>query len=153
MITIRPATIEDVAILQKLNQQVFIDNQKYDRDLDMTRPLSDKSQEYYNNLLNNKNSVCFIAFNDKKPIGYIACNIKIYSYRKSKYCEIENMGVNSDYQSRGIGSLLINKAKIWARDHGFQKIYVSSYFQNIKAIKFYQNNGFTEIDIGLEMTL
>jgi len=33
MITIRPARIDEIGELQRLNQEAFVDNQKYDPDL------------------------------------------------------------------------------------------------------------------------
>ena len=153
MISIRPATIDDVTILQKLNQEIFIDNQKYDNDLDMNWAVSEKGRTYFKSVLNDKNAICFIAVNSTKPIGYIACNIKDYSYRKSKYLEIQNMGVIPQFQSQGIGALLINQVKVWAKQHEFEKMLVNSYFKNTKAIDFYKKNGFSEIDISLEIKL
>ena len=63
------------------------------------------------------------------------------------------MGVSPKYQSKGIGSMLIKKCLSWAKSKGYQKVYVSSYLGNKQAIKFYKNNGFLEIDLGLEVNL
>jgi GNAT superfamily N-acetyltransferase len=41
----------------------------------------------------------------------------------------------------------------WAKLKGYQKMYVSAYFGNKDAIKFYKKNGFSEIDLGLEVDL
>lgn len=150
---IRQANKDEVEILQILNNEVFIDNQKYDSDLDMNWARSEKGKKYFSKLLNDSNAFCLIAEDNKKLIGYIAARKKDISYRKSKYIEIENMGVIPEYRSKGIGSSLIKKCLTWAKEKGFQKIYVNSYFQNNKGIVFYKRNGFTEIDLSLEKTI
>lgn len=153
MVSIRQATKDEVYDLQVLNDEVFIDNQKYDDDLDMNWARSEKGKAYFTRLLNNPDSICLIAEEDSRKIGYIAAGKKEVSYRKSKYMEIENMGVIPEFRSKGIGSLLMQECLKWGQIKGFQKAYVNSYFQNINAIKFYKNNGFLETDISLEKTL
>lgn len=150
---IREARKDEVAKLQQLNEEVFVDNQKYDSDLFLGWSKSNKGKKYFENLLNNPNSCCLFAEIDGKLVGYIAIGHKKMGYRKSKYLEIENIGVNPAYRSKGIGALLIKKSLEWAKKRKFQKVYVNSYFENSKAINFYQRNGFKEIDIGLEMKI
>lgn len=48
---------------------------------------------------------------------------------------------------------LIKQAKDWARKQGYQKLFVTTYFGNEKAITFYKHNGLKEIDLSLEGTL
>lgn len=150
MIKIRKAKKNEVEELQKLNDEVFIDNHKYDSDLLMDWAKSEKGKRYFTGLLNNPNALCLIATDNKEFIGYIAAEPKDFGWRKSKYLEIENMGVIPQYRSRGIGSQLIQKCLEWAKKKGFEKIYVNSYFANSKAIYFYKSNGFSEIDLSLE---
>lgn len=153
MINIRLASKDEVPDLQILNNEVFIDNQKYDDDLDMQWAKSDKGKNYFTQLLNDSNVCCLIAEDDGRKVGYIAARQKDISYRKSKYLEIENMGVIPQYRSQGIGHQLVQKCFEWAKERGFQKTYVNAYFANIKAIKFYKNNGFIETDISLEKSI
>lgn len=153
MITIRLATAQDIATLQELNNELFLDNQKYDPDLDRGWAKSEKGKEYFTQLLNKKDACVFIAEENEKPIGYLAAAPQDISYRKSRYLEIENFGVNPGYRSQGIGSLLMKKCLTWAKSHGFQKVYVNAYFSNDRALAFYKNNGFGEIDVSLEREL
>lgn len=153
MVHIRAARKDEAKDLQDLNDEVFIDNQKYDNDLNMNWAKSIKGKTYFTNLLNNPNACCLIAEDNGKKVGYIAAVPKDIRYRKSKYIEIEDMGVIPQYRSKGIGTMLIDKCLKWAKSKGFQKAYVNSYFDNLKAIKFYKRNGFSEIDICLEKFL
>lgn len=150
MLNIRFARKDEIADLQDLNNEVFIDNQKYDPDLVMNWAESGLGKKYFSNLLNNINACCLIAEMDGKKVGYIAAAEKKMDYLKTKYLEIENMGVIPSYRSKGIGSLLMQNCINWAKKKGFKKVYVSSYFENEKAVKFYKNNGFSEFEVGLE---
>lgn len=153
MVNIRSANKDDVKALQVLNDHVFIDNQKYDADLDMGWAQSDKGKTYFTELFNNSKSCCFIAEENGRKIGYIAAKPKYVSYRKSRYLEIENMGVIPEFRSKGIGTMLISKCLNWAKAHGFQKAFVNAYFQNKRALDFYKRSGFLEIDVSLERNL
>lgn len=153
MIHIRHAIKNEVKVLQNLNDEVFIDNQKYDTDLDMNWAKSEKGKKYFKDLLNNPEAICFIAEENANPVGYIAAGPKTVSYRKSKYLEIENMGVIPEYRSKGIGGMLIEECLKWGKSQGFQKVFVNAYFDNKEAIEFYKMNGFEEIDVSLEKTI
>jgi len=149
----RSANINDVRILQKLNQEIFVDNHLYDSDLIMDWALSEKGKKYFSNIVQDNQAYCCLAEVNNKPIGYLAGREKKFGYRKSRYFEIENMGVSPEFRSKGVGTLLIKQAKDWARKQGYQKIFVNSYFNNQKAIEFYQRNGMKEIDLSLEGNL
>ena len=150
MVIIRHVRKNEVGKLQNLNDEAFIDNPKYDPDLKMDWAHSEKGEKYFTKLVNNPNACCLVTEENSKLVGYIAAVEKRFDYRKSKYIEIENIGIIPAFRSKGIGSLLIKKCLEWARRKGFQKVYVNVYFQNQRAIKFYKKSGFSEIDISLE---
>lgn len=153
MTTIRKIKPTELKILQVLNNEVFKDNLKYDDDLDMDWPYSPKGEEYYNGILSDPEAICLVAQQDGKPVGYIAGRGKKVSYRKSKYYEIENMGVIEDSRRKGIGKMLVDEFVKKAKEKGFQRLYVNAYDQNAKAIAFYKSCAFTEIDISFEKEL
>jgi ribosomal protein S18 acetylase RimI-like enzyme len=153
MVNIRRANKNEVTDLQYLNNEVFIDNQKYDSDLDMNWSQSDRGKDYFTELLRNTEAYCFIAEENGRKIGYIAASPKFVASRKSKYMEIENMGIIPEYRSKGIGTILMNECLKSARLQGFQKVIVTAYFANKMAIEFYKKNGFSEIDISLERVI
>lgn len=151
---IRKATKEEWSDLQVLNNEVFVDNAKYDPDIIEDWAFSDAGKKYFQDLVNDDESICFVAQNQSgKLVGYIAASPKPFSYRKSKYLEVDNMGVVPKYRSQGIGAKLMTECKNWARKNGYQKLYVNSYFRNKRAIAFYKNCGFGEIDTSLEMVI
>jgi ribosomal protein S18 acetylase RimI-like enzyme len=153
MITIKPAGKDDIQTLQILNDEVFVDNHKYDPDLKMDWAKSDVGKKYFTEAVANPDDICLIAWDGERAAGYLAASPKDFGYRLSKYIEIDNMGVSPDYRSKGIGSQLMNEFFKIAKQRGFQKAYVNAYFENSGAVEFYEKNGFRKIDISLERTI
>src|SRR5437773_2747393 len=130
MITIRTARKDEVGQLQELNNKAFTDNPKFDKDFYADWSFSEYAKNYYTNLLNNPEAVCFIVEDDEKMVGYAAVAPKTVNHRLSKYCEIENIGIIPEYRKQGIGKRLIEQCCNWAKSKGYQKIYLMSYFKN-----------------------
>lgn len=141
---------KDWKIIQRLNNQVFINDQKNDDDLDTKWPFSKEGVKYYKSLASGKYGQCIIAYDGKKAVGYAAFAEKDFGYRKSKYVEIENMGVDPNYRSQGIGKKLIDEIEKRAKKNGATKLYVSAYFKNKRAISFYKSLGFYETGLELD---
>lgn len=147
---IRPAREDEAAVLQSLNEEVFIDNYKYDPDLKADWAQSEKGRDYFTKILSNPEAICLIAEEGGITVGYIAAAPKEFGYRNSKYLEIENMGVIPDFRSKGVGRELVGKCVEIAKQKGYQKVYVNSYSENVRAINFYEKSGFKKIDVSLE---
>ena len=152
-ILIKSAQPEDWQIIQKLNNQVFLADKDHDDDLDLSWPFSEIGIKYYKELTSGKYGKCFIAYANNEPVGYIALANKNFGYRKSKYLEIENIGVEPKFRSQGIGHLLVEKAGQYAKEIGDTKLFVSAYWQNTQAINFYKKNGFYETGVELDKKL
>ena len=152
-IQIRTAKSGDWKLIQRMNNQVFINDKKNDDDLDLNWPFSEKGIEYYKKLVNGKYGKCYTAYFGKKATGYIALAVKDFGYRKSKYIEIENIGVDPEHRSRGIGGQLMNAAAKWAKEQKATKLFVSAYWNNKRAINFYKQNGFYESGMELDKKL
>jgi GNAT superfamily N-acetyltransferase len=144
---------EDWETIQKLNNEVFVNDGNHDDDLDLNWPFSEVGVEYYKKLADGKYGHCLIAMQSGVPAGYVALAIKDFGYRKSKYVEIENIGVNPEFRSQGIGHLLMQATEKWAREQNATKLYVSAYFKNEKAISFYKREGFYESGLELDKKL
>ncbi|HUW24745.1 MAG TPA: GNAT family N-acetyltransferase [Patescibacteria group bacterium] len=149
-IKIKTAKSSDWKLIQKLNNEVFLNDEENDDDLDLDWPFSEKGIDYYQKLASGKYGKCYIAYLGKIPVGYVALAIKNFGYRKSKYVEIENIGVNPEYRSQGIGKLLVDASVRWAKEQKATKLFVSAYWNSKRAINFYKKNGFYEIGIELD---
>lgn len=152
-ITVREATTKDVALLQALADKLVLDNKQYDDDVVKDWATGEKGKRYFSKYIADNDCTVLIAYDSNEGVGYIACGPKVIDYRKSKYLEIDSISVGPDYQSKGIGKLLIEKVKNWGKQNGYQRLFANSYFKNQRAIEFYKRNGFAEIDLGLEMEI
>jgi ribosomal protein S18 acetylase RimI-like enzyme len=152
-IKIRPANLQDWKTIQKLNNQVFQNDKNNDEDLDLNWPFSEEGVKYYKDLTNGVYGHCLVAELDGSAVGYVALANKNFGYRKGKYVEIENIGVSPDYRSLGIGTKLMGASEKWAKKQGANRLYVSAYWDNKKAIQFYKNNNFVEMGIEMEKNI
>ncbi|HUV42611.1 MAG TPA: GNAT family N-acetyltransferase [Patescibacteria group bacterium] len=150
MITIRKATINDLPAIKELNKQIFINNPKYDNDAVEDFAHTPQGEKYFKEAIRSKKGCFLIAEENEQMIGYANGEEKEASYRKSKYFEIDNLGVILEKKKQGIGKKILNAITNWAKKKGFQKIYLNCYVKNEKALNFYRSNGYSEIDICLE---
>jgi putative acetyltransferase len=63
------------------------------------------------------------------------------------------MGVAPEFRSQGVGAQLVKRCIEIAKENGYQKVYVNSYSDNIKAVSFYEKCGLKKIDVSLEKDL
>ncbi len=152
-ISIRQAVPNDWQIIQYLNNEVFVDNHKYDEFLILEYANLPQGEKYFQTICNNSSHYTLIAEADGTPVGYISGYEKKFDYRTVKVLEIDNMGVTSAYRSKGIGAKLIKELKAWGRSNKYQTMYVTAYSKNQKAIHFYEQQGFAPIDTSLEMKI
>ncbi|HKC04275.1 MAG TPA: GNAT family N-acetyltransferase [Patescibacteria group bacterium] len=152
-INIREAKPEDWQILQTLNKELFVSEKNNDEDLFMDFPTSEEGIKYFKDIASQKGGIGYIAYMEGKPAGFILLNEKHFSYRRSKYIEVESLGVDPEYRSKGVGRLLIEKAGEWAKKQNASRLFVSVYWLNKLGINFYKKNGFYEIGIEMDKKL
>lgn len=153
-VEIRAALAADWPTIQQLNYQVFVNDAEHDDDLNLDWPFSPAGVEYYQQLTDGSYGQCFIAEIDGQPVGYVALAVKKdFDYRRSKYVEIENIGVKPAFRSQRIGTKLMARAVDWAKEHQATKLYVSAYWENHRAIAFYERHGFYKSGVELDRKL
>jgi len=156
-ISITKGDISNLAEIQKLNQLLFIKEQKeYDQKYDTNWPFSEAGIRYYTKELTSKDRVIFIARDNKgKAIGYLAASSKNPSgyINNMKVAELDNTLILDEYRSKGIGSRLVNELKKWAKEIDAQRITVLASYENKKGINFYKKQGFKEKSLELIIDL
>lgn len=153
--SIRQATEKDFSLIQALNAALFAEDQAHDVTLDTHWPMSVEGVEYYMKSLMDPEKIVLVAEDDqRKPLGYvIASSVNKWRYRKVKTGELENMYIVPKARRQGIGRALIHELKEWLKTKGIDRLYVSAFVKNVQAIEFYQANGFTLWESGLEARL
>lgn len=153
MITFRQATLEDWEKLRELNQKIFVNNPGFDEDLITDFAMTPEGEVFFKVGITREDGCCLIAEEDGRMVGYTNGGTKEIPYRKSKYFEIDNLGVIPEMKGKGIGKQLLETITSWAKEHGYQKTYVNCYAMNAEALDFYRKNGYEDIDICLEKAL
>lgn len=92
----------------------------------------------------NKEHDAFVAKDNKKITGWIGV-AKIIMIESAPYCEINGLVVDEDYRGKGIGKILIEKAKQWGREKALATMRVRCNVKRTETHSFYTHLGFTEI--------
>ncbi len=152
--TIRLALAADLENVQRLNAALFAVDGPHDAHLDAAWPMG-AGAEYFGGAIAGETGVCFVAEVDETIAGYLvgAMHEETVAYRPVVVAELENMLVDEQYRGFGLGSLLVEFFKSWARQNGAEAIQVSAYAGNTRAQHFYRKHGFSDYALTLEARL
>lgn len=132
MITIREVIAEDATVITRLSYQLGYSISE------------EQTLQNINALKQNKHHEAFAAIDEQKLIGWIGVSYNI-SLESPPLCEIHGLVVDEQYRGKGIGKLLIEKAKQWSSNKGVNKLRLRCNTKRTETHLFYQNIGFTEI--------
>ena len=85
----------------------------------------------------------FVAV-DVKVIGWMGVSYTI-SLESPPMCEVHGLVKDEQYRNKGIGKLLIEKAKEWSRDKAVGKLRLRCNVIRTETHKFYEHLGFAEV--------
>lgn len=89
------------------------------------------------------NNLLLLAFKDQQLIGNLS--ISNPSYKKMSHLGQLGMSVIESAQGKGIGSILLEEALMWAKNESkLQKIFLQVFADNQRAINLYQRFAFLE---------
>ena len=125
-------TVEDATAVNALSKQLGY-------------PLSiEETVKNIDLVLQSKDHTAFVAECENKIVGWIGASQAIM-IEVMPHCEINGLVINEHYQGIGIGKLLIDKVKHWAREKGNNKLGLHCNIKRTEAHKFYEHVGFAEI--------
>lgn len=131
MITIREVVAEDTAAINTLTNQLGY-------------PISlEQTLQNINRLKQSEHHAVFVAV-DEKVIGWMGVSYS-FSLESSPLCEIHGLVVDDEYRNKGIGKLLIEKAKMWSIERKVDRLRLRCNVKRIDAHRFYVSAGFKEI--------
>lgn len=88
----------------------------------------------------------FCAVNDGQVVGYVFCIITEIKgdpmLRDAKTLHLEDVCVDESCRDGGVGSLLVEYVKTYAREHNITRIDLDVWEFNDSARKFYEKQGF-----------
>lgn len=96
----------------------------------------------------------YVAVNDGKVIGFISIIFYKTLFHRGGTALINELVINKNHRGKGIGRMLINKAKEVAKAKGIDEIEVGTSINNMPAQMFYNKCGFNEeyLLLGLEFS-
>jgi len=98
--------------------------------------------------INNPHSAFYFAMIDGKAIGYLKINFgpAQTELQDDKGIEIERIYVLKEFQGLKVGKLLFEKAVQLAKDRNAAYVWLGVWEKNLKAIAFYERQGFVQFD-------
>lgn len=141
--TIRLATVDDIKSVQILSQKLMeyenkISKKEFMFNLDWA--LTEKGYENYKS--NIERDELFVVSTCDRIVGYMSCWInKKFPWLAYSTMEIGNLYVEDEYRGRGIGTMLVNKAKELCKEKEIKFLKIDVSADNEWAKKFYRKNG------------
>lgn len=150
LITITKANVEHLATVQQIGKETFFEtfaeaNTEADMEKYLTENFSNAKMEAE---LNNPESHFYVAWLGENPVGYIKLNTgqTQTELKDPASLEIERIYVKSAYHGQRVGQLLYDKALEIAQLEKKKYVWLGVWEENLKAIRFYEKNGFVAFD-------
>lgn len=95
----------------------------------------------------------FVAEVDDRIAGFCTIYADIDSVRFGRRAWVEDLAVDPDQRSKGLGKGLLDAAKDWAREHGASHLELDSADARIDAHRFYMREGaaYRSVSFGWEL--
>jgi len=108
-----------------------------------------REREYYLGLVADKNAALFVAEMNEELIGFVRMVVRDTPNHPvmipHHYAVIDEIAVKSEFQDRGVGNMLMEKAQAWAASSGAAYMELNVYEFNRNAISFYEGLGYKSI--------
>jgi ribosomal protein S18 acetylase RimI-like enzyme len=150
MIETIKASLSDLSIIQSISKQSFTETfSEINTPENMEKYLQESfNTEQLTTEINNPDSPFYIAFIDKKPVGYLKINLGNAQTEtiKDETIEIQRIYVLQDFHGKKIGQLLLDQAIKVAQQLTVDYIWLGVWEENHRALQFYTKNGFVTFD-------
>ncbi|KAA0990890.1 GNAT family N-acetyltransferase [Dyadobacter aurulentus] len=149
-IRIIKANAESLAMVQQISRETFFETfAEANTEADMNKYLAENfSEAKMSAELNNAESQFFMAWLGENPVGYMKLNTghAQTELKDSASIEIERIYVKSAFHGKKVGQLLYDKVLQTAQQEQKAYIWLGVWEENLKAIRFYEKNGFVAFD-------
>jgi len=137
-IKIREARVSDTAMLAGMLAELFSIEDDFEID-------SSKQKTALNIITGGSTGgVILIAETDSAAAGMINLQ-KVVSTASGGFSVLmEDLYVRPEYRKRGIGTMLVEKAVQWGKEHGAVRIQLAADSRNTPALDFYSKTGFSK---------
>lgn len=130
---IRPATINDAPQIQNLNENQL----HYDYSIDKTTKMIDL-------ILKLDWQKIFVAEVESKVVGYVHGSKYLGTF-SDPLVNIMGIAVDSKFQGKGVGKMLMAAAEQWGLDNGAIGVRLNSGEERLEAHEFYEKIGYQKL--------
>jgi GNAT superfamily N-acetyltransferase len=88
-------------------------------------------------MLSADDAACFVAAQEEVVVGFVTVYLDLVSTRRGQRSWINELAVDPNTRSRGIGKRLLDTAIDWARERGATHVAVDSSLARVDAHRFY----------------
>ncbi|MEB2279358.1 GNAT family N-acetyltransferase [Lysinibacillus xylanilyticus] len=151
---IKIASIEEIPQIDILYEELFLEMSKL-----QPQYIAPAKQdvEFLKNIISGEKSDIFVAELNNNIAGFLLIQeLTTPPYScivQHNYAYIMDVIVGSQYQSKGISSLLLREAKKWADERKLDYLELSVLPENIGAINLYDKHGFIETSRTMRLEL
>lgn len=142
---IRKATLEDAAALAALGAKTFYDTfRPYNSEADMQAYIGKTyTPEAVRRNLQDPAVCYFLALDGETPVGYTKLiRDAVHEQLPGRNIELEKIYVLHAYFDRKVGLALMQDAISFAKEEGFDTLFLGVWQENTRAIAFYEKAGF-----------
>lgn len=154
---IRRAAVDDAGLLARLNVPVQQTHAEARPDFFKQPAVTDELIADYRNRLSDERTFAFIGELDGEPVGYILAQLSVHAENPYAYAtrvmHVDQMSVNPEQRGRGYGDTLMCHIFDLAKSMGINKVTLSVWTFNQRAISFYERHGFTARNVRMEAFL
>lgn len=122
--------------LKDIEQSYELLNELYENEI-----IYDVFVDKYNNNLQDENFYGILAEENGIVVGILISRIVNRLVKTNNILFVDDLIVNKDYRSKGIGNLLLQNAINYAKEKKCETIELKSYISNEKSHKFYEKIG------------
>lgn len=98
-------------------------------------------QSYFESIIEDERVFVFLAQIAGKPAGLMVVYRSFSSFECGKILFLNDLWVEPDFRTRGVGQALMDKVKSLARETGCKRVDLQTDLKNKKARKLYENSG------------
>jgi ribosomal protein S18 acetylase RimI-like enzyme len=103
------------------------------------------AEQYISERIDKKESTIFLAEKDTIALGFLQMYPSFYSVEAAKIYILYDLYVINNARNLGVGALLMNKAKDYAKEQGASRIDLMTAFSNKASQHLYEELGYKKV--------
>lgn len=134
---IKTATEKDICILAELAIRMWD-----------SASLAELEKDFLN-IVNSRNSVCFIRYSEDTPTGFAQCSLRkdyVEGTSTSPVGYLEGVYIIDEYRNKGHARELVSACEKWAKDMGCSEFASDCELTNENSLRFHLSVGFDEVN-------